>query len=50
MDAGFNDTTHITLTALFSLLVFAALVISKPLSVKRRSWGRPGGMSKSSGW
>jgi hypothetical membrane protein len=37
MLAGFNDTMHIVLTAVFSLLVFAALVLS---AVAYRGWFR----------
>lgn len=37
LDPGFNDTMHITLTTVFGLLVFAALVLS---AVAYRGWFR----------
>ncbi len=38
MKAGFNDTMHIALSAVFSLFVFAAIVLS---AVAYRGWFRP---------
>ncbi len=38
MKAGFNDTMHIILSAVFSLFVFAAIVLS---AVAYRGWFRP---------